>query len=421
MPKAKRGKPIYQRGAFRLDRRADRGNFEITWYDLKRGRERSVTAGTSDLIEARKALDRTYLDAEGTQICPTCGQARAGVESVELQQAINDYLLLNEAKASHEAMTARLNHVLAYITHIGRTDVRCTEIDEAWVAKFRVWAMAQPIKASGGTTRQRSLSTVENSVLQLAAVINQAKRQGWTPRGAAFKPIPTKSINRTPQYRADVAKVAEAFRYCLAPTASTAKMRERLIRERTHLLNFLRISIVTLARPDAAHEVSTDPAKRQWNSDRRVLSLNPDGRPQTRKYRAVVPIARHMASHLDACNGLLVPVNSVKKAHEAMAASIKLPGDGESGMKLWRRSMADILRSRMPIEKWGEIEMFLGHDRFDDVSDLYAPFRPDYLSNARAEIEAVCDEIEKLAPGSFYRNDTAQGGNIYSMGNARNG
>lgn len=421
MPKAKRGKPIYQRGTFRLDRRPGRENLEITWYDTERRRERSVSAGTGDDAEARKALDRMYLESEGSQICPTCGQTRAGVESVFVTRAIRDYLLLNQAKPSHEAMNARLNHVMLYVATLPNPGVRCVEVDEAWIAKFRVWAKARPITAPSGVTRQRSLSTVENSVLQLAAVINEGKRQGWTPKGAAFKPIPTKSINRTPQYRADVAKVAEAFRYCLAPTASTAKMRERLIRERTHLLNFLRISIVTLARPDAAHEVSTDPAKRQWNSDRRVLSLNPDGRPQTRKYRAVVPIARHMAPHLDACNGLLVPVNSVKKAHEAMAASIKLPGDGESGMKLWRRSMADILRSRMPIEKWGEIEMFLGHDRFDDVSDLYAPFRPDYLSNARAEIEAVCDEIEKLAPGSFYRNDTAQGGNIYSMGNARNG
>jgi hypothetical protein len=134
-----------------------------------------------------------------------------------------------------------------------------------------------------------------------------------------------------------------------------------------------------------------------------------------------VPVAKQMAPHLDACTGMLVPVNSVKKAHEAMATAIGLPGNGESGMKLWRRSLADILRSRMPMDQWGEITMFLGHDQFDDVSDLYAPFRPDYLSRARAEIEAICDEIENRAPGAFYRNDTAEGGNVFSMGNAHNG
>ena len=49
-----------------------------------------------------------------------------------------------------------------------------------------------------------------------------------------------------------------------------------------------------------------------------------------------------------------------------------------------------------------QIEIFLGHQRFDAVSDLYAPFRRTYLRRAQAEIETI-DEIEALAPGAFYR------------------
>lgn len=45
--------------------------------------------------------------------------------------------------------------------------------------------------------------------------------------------------------------------------------------------------------------------------------------------------------------------------------------------------------------------MFLGHDKFDDVSDLYAPFRPDYLRRALAVVENIIDELEILAPGAF--------------------
>ena len=63
-------------------------------------------------------------------------------------------------------------------------------------------------------------------------------------------------------------------------------------------------------------------------------------------------------------------------AGETVADHLRLPTRGEAGMKLIRRSVATILRDRLPMDAWGEIEMFLGHDRFDDVSDLYAPFRP---------------------------------------------
>ena len=60
------------------------------------------------------------------------------------------------------------------------------------------------------------------------------------------------------------------------------------MRERASLRRFLMISVATWARPDAAHDFSTDPKRRQWNSKARILSLNPRGRRQTKKYRATV-------------------------------------------------------------------------------------------------------------------------------------
>lgn len=72
--------------------------------------------------------------------------------------------------------------------------------------------------------------------------------------------------------------------------------------------------------------------------------------------------------------------------------------DGESGTKLIRCSMATLLRDRLAVSDWLEIEMFFGHTRFDQTSDIYAPFAPNYLAKAR-EIEAIVDEVEALAPG----------------------
>src|SRR5690606_5193733 len=114
-------------------------------------------------------------------------------------------------------------------------------------------------------------------------------------------------------------------------------------------------------------------------------------------------------------------VASVKSAFESMAAEIGLPMAGESGMKLIRRSMAHLIRGRLRAmgKSEDELEIFLGHRNIDSVSELYAPFDPDYLATVTRIIEDIVDEVEALAPGAFYRDDTAQGGNVSSIGRAK--
>lgn len=410
MPKTKRSKPIYQRGSYQLVRRPDRTNLEIIWYDRTRRRERCVSAGTSDDDAGRKALDRLYLaSAEGHHLCPTCGQATGGIESQLLSAAIADYLVEVEDRTSLAAIRARLNHVLDYIEATG-AGVRCDHVDETWVARFRKWMLNRPIVGEKGKSRDRSLSTVENSVLQLAAAIRASWRRGDTRRQPQFRPVPTTRVNRTPEYRASVADLARMMAYAIEP----AKKRERLA-------NFLRASIATWARPDAVLDISVDPARRQWNSAAQILNLNPFGRPQTKKYRTTVPVPHQFAEHLNAATGFLIPVKSIRSAWDTMCIDLALPGNGESGSKLIRRSMADIARQRLPVDAWVEVEMMLGHDRFDEVSGLYAPFRPDYLRRALAVTVTVIDEIEELVPGAFYRSFTAAGDNVTSIRRKKNG
>jgi hypothetical protein len=91
MPATKRSKPLYERGGFRLVGRPDRKHLEIVWYDRARGRERSVSASTSDPIAGRAALDRVYLERVGGEhIRPTCGQRRQAEEKF-VTTAIADY------------------------------------------------------------------------------------------------------------------------------------------------------------------------------------------------------------------------------------------------------------------------------------------------------------------------------------------
>jgi hypothetical protein len=136
-----------------------------------------------------------------------------------------------------------LSHVVTYLTTLPG-DVRCDDVDENWVEAFRQWATRQPIITPTGKRKQRAPSTIENSVLQLAAVINHTFDRKRTGKEAHFRPAPTKDVNRTPGHRSDVAELAKMFRYAVDPNRK---------QRRIPLHRFLLISIATLARPDAAH------------------------------------------------------------------------------------------------------------------------------------------------------------------------
>lgn len=404
MPATRRAKPLYQRGGFRLDARPGR-NHVVTWYDVRTGRERSLSAGTTVLEDGKHALDAIYLEqTQGQAICPTCGQPRSGAGRFLVTDAIANYQTAHgDARTSGKAIRARLAHPIAYIATLSSPAVYCEDIDPAWIERFRTWTRKQPVAATG---RPRSPSTIENSVLQLAAAINYSHRRGDALKPAQFRSIPAKEVNRTPRYRADVATIAAMFRYAMTPN-----------KRRESLLAFLRVSLVTLARPDAAHDASTSPVRGQWSDNRQVLDLNPRGRRQTKKYRATVPIARQALWLFREADGPLVPVASVKRAFHEMAVSLKLPPEGESGLKVIRRSVATILRDRgVPAN---ELELMLGHRKLDSTSELYAPFDPDYLAGAKRAIEALIDELETLAPGALCCTLTAQGENVVSIGSAK--
>ena len=83
-------------------------------------------------------------------------------------EAIEVYLASATEKASWEAIEYRLKHVVAYIATLPSPNTLCQEVDEAWIAKFRAWSEGVPV-ANSKDGRQRALSTIENSVIQLAA------------------------------------------------------------------------------------------------------------------------------------------------------------------------------------------------------------------------------------------------------------
>lgn len=399
MPRTKRPKPIYQRGEFRLYRREDRKNLEIIFYDEQRRRERSVSAGTEDDGEAVKEVDRLYLAKHGAGVCPTCGRAWEGDHAPELAGVISDYLLQHEGKASYKGSTLnRLGHVVDYITE---TDPKVTVpmVNEAWVEGFRKWMLARPvISPKGKVLRPRSIGHVEGCVLQLAAAINATK----THR-AQFRASSLKEASNTPVYRASIDTLADMFRFALDHE------------DRHTLRAYLRAAIATWARPEALLDL-TD---RQWHAEAGVLDLNPPGRRQTKKHRPAVPIARQYRPFLDALNGQLLPVVTLRHAWDPMRKKLDLPGGGQAGTKLIRRSVATLARRKIGEAHWAQGEMMLGHRRAS-TSDIYALPDPANLGRALSATEEIIAEIEAKVPQS-YRIFTADIASLKIVQGGKNG
>lgn len=386
MPGTRRSKPLYQRGEFALYPRPGR-NLEIVWYDRERRRERSASAGTTDVEGAKIELDKQYLLATGGEYIPPVNRASPLVTAV-----IADYQLVhgNEA-ASADAIRHRLAHVIRYIGTLKDLAVACDAVDERWIANFRTWLAKQPMR---GSIRQRSPATTENSVLQLQAAIR------WARQIPNFKPIPLTQVTRSPSFRADMPMIANMFRYCLDPTARTAKQRQRIIAGRANLLSFLRFSVATWARPDAVLDASTAPERGQWDSRARVFRLNPVGRRQTKKRRATVPVPECVGKWLDTIKGPICPRTLSKATWRRMQSELGIPFEGQGGMKLIRRSVMTLARKRLGEEHWAQGRMMAGHVAVT-VSDIYALPDPANLGRALAITNSIVEEIETLTPGAF--------------------
>lgn len=398
MPRTKRKKPLYQRGPFKLYQRDGRENLEIIWYDTERKRERSISAGTTDIGQGREALDRHYLTSQGVKYCPTCGNLLTGEHAPLLADVIADYLILQEGKAGYQRSTkVRLGHVVEYLA--GRPETTVPQVDERWVENFRQWLLKRPVRSiKGKVLRPRSIGSVEGCVLQLAAAINTLPNHK-----AAFTAASLKEVSASPIYRANIETLAAMFDFALA-------------REERHTLRtYLRAAIATWARPEALLEID----QRQWHSAAGVLDLNPPGRRQTKKYRPKVPIARQFRSYLDELNGQLLPVVTLRHAWDPMRKALGLPGDGEAGPKLIRRSISTLVRQRIGEEKWAQGEMMLGH-RKASTSDIYALPDPANLGAALAATEAIIDEIKELCPAA-YRDFTATQAPFSVVEGGRNG
>ena len=116
------------------------------------------------------------------------------------------------------------------------------------------------MSTKGKLLRDRSPSTVEASVRQLAAVVNFAHSRRDTLYSAAFSPKPPSAVDNTPSYRAGINELAAMFRYCLRPERKPPELGTQWWCDGpngAHVLRIVRI-ILTVAHLDHVPENCAD-------------------------------------------------------------------------------------------------------------------------------------------------------------------
>ena len=193
-------------------------------------------------------------------------------------------------------------------------------------------------------------------------------------------------------------------------------------RQRGSLHAFLVASVCTIARPGAVVDINVAPDREQWWPGAPTLDLNPQGRTQNKKHRAVLPVLplldRWLREEYETYMALPIPdrvgrgwlvnyhgraIQDVDRAWDTMLTNLDMPSGREWRPYLLRHSLATLVRNN-GAKKW-DLEGFMGH-RDGSQTEVYAI--GEFPTVVRA-LNRIIAKIEKLAPGSTHRNPTGTG------------
>ncbi len=159
-----------------------------------------------------------------------------------------------------------------------------------------------------------------------------------------------------------------------------------------HAFMYLMLAVGTLARPGAI--LQAGPA--QYDPEYHLLALNPEGRAQNRKRRPLIPVAPTLRPWLEACTGRTFvqyrggAIKSIRGIFQTFTEDLGAPVAPYSIRHTVARQAR---RQRVPGE---ELQLFLGHLPDDEVTAIYAPYEPDYLTGMVDAIEEVYAQVAKL-------------------------
>jgi integrase len=350
--------PVYKIGGYYLDRRAD----SPFWYILcrKRGRELTRSTGTEDVEEAKiKLAEHVTLHGDHDRVAPQ--QAR-------LRTVLWRYNVHHASKRPSAAQNSKA--IDAWTDFYGNAQI-------ADLTRLRQREFIEALKARG-----LSADTIRHYVEIGKTGLN------WALDAEQITSFP--KIHLPPK--------GEPLRWTPSRDEFTALWNAA---EAPRLQMFVMLAVSTLARPGALLELT----RFSCDLDAGLIYLNPEGRQQTSKRRAIVPMARSIRSWIEAAPaGPLVQyrgqaIKSIKKVWNETRARAGL--DARFQPKVLRKMMAKELR-RAGVPKW-DVSAMLGHHTEGSriTEDHYAQYEPAYLSRVVDAIDAWIAGVDRGATRSI--------------------
>jgi hypothetical protein len=341
--------------------------FYAAWYDDAAGQVRHKSLGTTDLQEAQIRLAQLILERARPVNAPP--------EDVPLAQILLRYY---SNHAMHQASSDQARIACDLWNDFFEEDM-VSAVTATRIADFTRELRLK--KGFSGSYISRTLA-VGRKALTLA---KENREISWVPFIKDVADHKAKPRER----RLDIDEMAILFEATsfLPP----------------HVFDFCLIMATTLCRPDAARELTAD----RILFDRRLVKLNPEDRPQTKKYRPIVPLTNTLAGWMRDRTGHIVtykgqPIGGIRTAWHTLR---DLCGFGPEVIPYTvRHTMARVLR-RAGVEPW-EVSGMLGHmgaegdQKFVSASEmrtteLYAQYEADHDSEARKAIDGYFVELQK--------------------------
>lgn len=330
-------------GLYWLSKRAGSDAWHRTWFDPGSRQTRRTSLGTSDV---RAAVERlTIWWAENRRL------KDERPDTVTVAEILQRYYR-EHAESLPSAQQARIA--------CGKLVELCGQLSVAEFGLSEQKRFIDSMKADGASAGyiRRTLSVGKAALT-------------WAWQHQLVTIVPNVKLPRDGEPRERVLSLAEQRAIVDAATEE-------------HLYRFVVLAFATWARPDAILELTRE----RCDMDRRLIELNPAGRPQTKKYRPTLPLVTGMRHVVESepCGPLVrwrgVAVADIKTGWRRLRKRAGL--DAGVIPYLIRHTMATEARSA-GAPPW-EVEGWLGHKR-PGTSERYAKFAPNYLGATAAFVD----------------------------------
>ena len=346
----------FQLGDYWISRRGDSPAYYANIYNEKTKRVRRFSLGTKDFSVAKEKLLIIYLRATKPD-----HQNPGDLASIPISQVLLDYYEGHGKKLrSQTSIKASCRY---WCDFFGEDSVE----EATGAVKLESFIISL-------TDKGHSTAYVQRIIGVGKASLNRAYKRGIIK---SVPYVPTIKVNYgDPKGR----------------PLSTKEVALLLTHASDHMRLFIYIMLGTVCRPEAAYDLTGA----QLDFDNRLIDLNPHGRIQTKKIRPMVKMPEALAvvlqnapsDHLVTFRGK--KVKCVRTAWRNLRTKCKLD-DAVQPYSL-RHTMARWMRKN-GVSAW-ETAAQLGHkSREHRTTELYAPFDPDYLSDATEAIDLFFDEL----------------------------